>query len=109
MVAVRTEMDIESQVKSLMAQAAGDSDAAGGGSNGHLPRHLREYVDGQRDRSALDPINIRQLIVPGAGNRRIFRILLTNACQYSCDYCPMRAQRSLPDMRWSPRSSRASS
>ncbi len=96
MVAVRTEMDIESQVKSLMAQAAGDSDAAGGGASGHLPRHLREYVDGQRDRSALDPINIRQLIVPGAGNRRIFRILLTNACQYSCDYCPMRAQRSLP-------------
>ncbi|MBL8115669.1 MAG: radical SAM protein [Acidobacteria bacterium] len=94
MAAVRTEMDLESQVKSLMAQAAGDAEGRGAG--GQLPRHLREYVDGQRDRSALDPINIRQLIVPGAGNRRIFRILLTNACQYSCDYCPMRAQRSLP-------------
>jgi predicted DNA-binding helix-hairpin-helix protein len=44
----------------------------------------------------LDPINIRDLIVPGVGNRRIFRILLTNACQYSCDYCPMRAERDLP-------------
>jgi predicted DNA-binding helix-hairpin-helix protein len=44
----------------------------------------------------LDPINIRDLIVPGVGNRRIFRILLTNACRFSCDYCPMRAERDLP-------------
>ena len=43
----------------------------------------------------LDPINIRDLIVPGVGNRRIFRILLTNACRFSCDYCPMRAERDL--------------
>ncbi len=42
------------------------------------------------------PINIRDLIVPGVGNRRIFRILLTNACRFSCDYCPMRAERDLP-------------
>ena len=42
------------------------------------------------------PINIRDLIVPGIGNRRIFRILLTNACRFSCDYCPMRAERDLP-------------
>lgn len=45
---------------------------------------------------ALDPINIRDLIVPGVGNRRIFRILLANACRFSCDYCPMRAERDLP-------------
>src|SRR5664280_2598604 len=43
-----------------------------------------------------DPITIRDLIVPGVGNRRIFRILLTNACRFSCDYCPMRAERDLP-------------
>jgi hypothetical protein len=44
----------------------------------------------------LDRINIRDLIVPGVGNRRIFRILLANACRFSCDYCPMRAERDLP-------------
>src|ERR1017187_9697176 len=43
-----------------------------------------------------DPINIRDLIVPGVGNRRIFRIFLTNTCRFSCDYCPMRAERDLP-------------
>ncbi len=50
------------------------------------------------------PINIRDLIVPGVGNRRIFRILLTNACQYSCDYCPMRAERDLPPHALEPAS-----
>src|SRR5450755_2151728 len=44
----------------------------------------------------LDAIDIRDLIVPGVGNRRIFRILLANACRFSCDYCPMRAERDLP-------------
>lgn len=39
---------------------------------------------------------IRDLIVPGLGNRRIFRILITDACRYSCDDCPMRAERDLP-------------
>ena len=49
-----------------------------------------------RNRVVPGPINIRDLIVSGVGNRRIFRILLTNACQYACDYCPMRAERDLP-------------
>ncbi len=53
-------------------------------------------AEGKRQKQALDPINLRDLIVPGLGNRRIFRILLTNACRYSCDYCPMRAERDLP-------------
>jgi predicted DNA-binding helix-hairpin-helix protein len=44
----------------------------------------------------LDSIDIRDLIVPGVGNRRIFRILLTNTCRFACDYCPMRAERDLP-------------
>lgn len=52
----------------------------------------------------LDPINIRDLIVPGVGNRRIFRILLTNACSFSCDYCPMRAERDLPRRALEPAS-----
>ncbi|MEO8585842.1 MAG: hypothetical protein ABI584_06755 [Acidobacteriota bacterium] len=51
----------------------------------------------RRDRrERRDPIDVRDLIVPGVGNRRIFRILVTNACRYSCEYCPMRAERDLP-------------
>lgn len=48
------------------------------------------------------PIDVRDLIVPGVGNRRIFRILVTNACRYSCDYCPMRAERDLPSRALEP-------
>jgi predicted DNA-binding helix-hairpin-helix protein len=47
---------------------------------------------------------IRDLIVPGVGNRRIFRILLTSACRFSCDYCPMRAERDLPRRALEPAS-----
>jgi len=55
-------------------------------------------------REKLDPINIRDLIVPGVGNRRIFRILIADACRYSCDYCPMRAERDLPGRALEPAS-----
>jgi predicted DNA-binding helix-hairpin-helix protein len=87
MVSVRRAVEVEDQVKALMAEALDDREGAGS---------LRELADGRRSRQPLDPINIRDLIVPGLGNRRIFRILLTNACRYSCDYCPMRAERDLP-------------
>lgn len=53
-------------------------------------------------RERRDPIDVRDLIVPGVGNRRIFRILVTNACRYSCDYCPMRAERDLPSHALEP-------
>lgn len=112
MVAVHTKPEIEDQIKSLMAQALDDVEEQGQMSQGSQgasrtssgarasersgDRALRQYVDGKRQRGILDPIYIRDLIVPGVGNRRIFRILLTNACKYSCDYCPMRAQRDLP-------------
>ncbi|HEX7529343.1 MAG TPA: radical SAM protein [Thermoanaerobaculia bacterium] len=52
----------------------------------------------------LDSIDIRDLIVPGVGNRRIFRILLTNTCRFACDYCPMRAERDLPRRALEPAS-----
>ena len=44
---------------------------------------------------SIDVADLRDLIVPGLGNRRIFRILLTDACRHSCDDCPMRAERDL--------------
>ena len=45
---------------------------------------------------SIDVADFRDLIVPGLGNRRIFRILLTDACRHACDDCPMRAERDLP-------------
>ena len=91
MVSVRRTVEVEDQVRALMAEALDDREGSGpaGGS-------LRALAEGRRPKQALDPINIRDLIVPGLGNRRIFRILMTNACRYSCDYCPMRAERDLP-------------
>jgi hypothetical protein len=53
-------------------------------------------------RERRDPIDVHDLIVPGVGNRRIFRILVANACRYSCDYCPMRAERDLPSHALEP-------
>ncbi len=93
MVSVRRTVEVEDQVRTLMAEALDDRD---GGSARVGTGSLRALADGKRPKQALDPINLRDLIVPGLGNRRIFRILLTNACRYSCDYCPMRAERDLP-------------
>jgi len=91
MVAVKRSVEIEEQVRALMAEARDDRDAS------EAPRSSGIKGGPEvRPRGVLDPINIRDLIVPGVGNRRIFRILLTNACRFSCDYCPMRAERDLP-------------
>ena len=70
-----------------MSQAL--SDQEGNGS-------LQDLASGARTRQALDPINIRPLAYRVYGPGRLFRILLTNACAFSCDYCPMRAGRDLP-------------
>ncbi len=96
MVSVRRAVEVEDQVKALMAEALDDRDAGASQPLSRGARSLRDLADGRRDRAPLDPVNIRDLIVPGLGNRRIFRILLTNACRFSCDYCPMRAERDLP-------------
>ncbi len=96
MVSVRRTVEVDDQVKVLMSEALDDRDGGSGDARSAGSASIRGLADGKRGRQALDPINIRDLIVPGLGNRRIFRILLTNACRYSCDYCPMRAERDLP-------------
>jgi predicted DNA-binding helix-hairpin-helix protein len=58
--------------------------------------------EGKLTKRALDAIDLRDLIVPGLGNRRIFRILLTNACRHACDWCPMRSERDLPPAALEP-------
>lgn len=88
-------MDTDEQVRVLMSQAL--SDQEGNGS-------LHALANGKRTRRPLDPINIRPLADRGFGASRLFRILLTNACAFSCDYCPMRAGRDLPRHALSPAS-----
>jgi len=80
-------MDTDDQVRALMSQALADQEGNGS---------LQALATGARTRQALDPINIRPLANRGYGPGRLFRILLTNACAFSCDYCPMRAERELP-------------
>ena len=62
-----------------------------------LMRAAADDRDGDRFREAggLNPFNIRTLS-HGFGQTRIFRILLSNACAFSCDYCPMRAGNDVP-------------
>ena len=43
----------------------------------------------------LDPETLRELIVPGSGGRRVFRILMKNACRFACGDCPMKDQDAL--------------
>src|ERR1700690_3493656 len=56
----------------------------------------------KRASGVINANDLRDLIVPGLGNRRIFRILLTNACRYACDWCPMRSERDLPPAALEP-------
>jgi predicted DNA-binding helix-hairpin-helix protein len=80
-------MDTEEKIRLLMSQALSDREGNG---------PLRDLTEGRRARQPLDPINIRSLADRGFGRTRLFRILLTNACAFSCAYCPMRAGRDIP-------------
>jgi predicted DNA-binding helix-hairpin-helix protein len=88
-------VDTDAKIRLLMGQAL--ADRAGEGPLGDL-------ASGRRAREPLDPINIRSFADRGFGfgRTRLFRILLTNACTFSCDYCPMRAGRPLPRHALSP-------
>jgi predicted DNA-binding helix-hairpin-helix protein len=80
-------VDTEGKVRLLMSQALSDREGDG---------PLADLAAGFRAREPLDPINIRSFADRGYGPTRLFRILLTNACAFSCDYCPMRAGRAIP-------------
>lgn len=80
-------MDTDGKIRLLTSQALGDREGSG---------PLADLAAGFRTRVPLDPINIRSLPNRGFGPTKLFRILLTNACAFSCDYCPMRAGREIP-------------
>jgi predicted DNA-binding helix-hairpin-helix protein len=80
-------METDEKIRLLTSQALTDREGTG---------PLADLAAGLRARVPLDPINIRSLPDRGFGPTRLFRILLTNACTFSCDYCPMRAGRAIP-------------
>ena len=80
-------METEEKIRLLMSEAVSDREGVG---------PLADLASGLRAREPLDPINIRSLADRGFGKTRLFRILLTNVCAFSCDYCPMRAGREIP-------------
>src|SRR5215217_4792983 len=76
--------DLERKLDTLIGLATDDRDGA--------PPRLRHA----RDVGSLGPVNIRELRARGGGRNRLLRILMTNACSYNCDYCPMRRDREMP-------------
>jgi predicted DNA-binding helix-hairpin-helix protein len=80
-------VETDEKIRLLTSQALTDREGSG---------PLADLAAGRRTRVPLDPINIRSLPDRGFGRTRLFRILLTNACAFSCDYCPMRAGREIP-------------
>lgn len=76
--------DLEHKLAVLMSLATEDREG--------LPPRLRNMGA----TGSLSPVNIRTL-APLPGMRiRLLRILMTNACSYSCHYCPMRRDREMP-------------
>lgn len=76
--------DLDRKLDLLMALATDDREGP--------PPRLRHT----KDVGALRPLNIRSLR-PAPGTRMsLLRILMTNACSYNCNYCPMRRDRPMP-------------
>ncbi len=61
----------------------------------HLMREaLDDQESGDKPRDILGPVNLQDLRT-AVGKTRLFRILMTNACIFTCDYCPMRQGRQM--------------
>ncbi|MEO8635594.1 MAG: radical SAM protein [Gemmatimonadales bacterium] len=76
--------DLEQKLDVLMSLATEDREG--------IPPRLRN-MDAA---GALRPVNIRTLAPLPGMKIRLLRILMTNACSYSCHYCPMRRDREMP-------------
>ena len=76
--------DLEQKIDVLMALATDDRE--------RLPARLRHT----KEVGALRPINIRNLRLAPGKKMSLLRILMTNACSYNCNYCPMRRDRPMP-------------
>jgi predicted DNA-binding helix-hairpin-helix protein len=77
-------LDLEQKIDVLMALATDDHEG--------MPPRLRHT----KEVGALRPINIRSLRPAPGMKMSLLRILMTNACSYNCNYCPMRRDRPMP-------------
>src|SRR3982751_5433058 len=90
------ELDIDDKIALLMSLAATDHEGGGPGRDPSMPlpprlRHATEV-------GALRPFNLRTVRSSGprAQKTTLLRILMTNACSFTCHYCPMRRDREMP-------------
>src|SRR5215208_7843294 len=77
-------LDLEQKLDILMSLASDDRE-------GPPPR-----LQHSKDVGALRPLNIRNLRPLPGTRMSLLRILMTNACSYNCNYCPMRRDRPMP-------------
>jgi predicted DNA-binding helix-hairpin-helix protein len=85
-------VELEAKLDLLMTLAADDREG-GPGRDAMLPPRLRNAGKA----GALRPLHLRSVRVGANGPQaKLMRILMTNACSYTCHYCPMRRDRELP-------------
>ncbi len=78
------DTDLDRKLQELMSLATDDREG--------LPPRLRHT----KDVGALRPLNIRYLRPLPGMRMSLLRILMTNACTFTCHYCPMRRDRQMP-------------
>ena len=61
------------------------------------PSESSQVVSDSRGEAANPLRYARALIAPGLGGRRVFTLLVPDACRHACSFCPMAAERSLPN------------
>jgi predicted DNA-binding helix-hairpin-helix protein len=91
------DLDLDEKLAILMSLAVDDREGPPGRDpslTSVLPPRLRHA----NEVGALRPLNIRT-VRPGGGQgtpKTLLRILMTNACSFNCNYCPMRRDREMP-------------
>jgi predicted DNA-binding helix-hairpin-helix protein len=62
------------------------------------PEPGRSQIGTTSDEEPLNPLRYaRPLIASGLGGRRVFTLLVPDACRYACSFCPMAGERTLPN------------
>src|SRR5215468_5591302 len=84
-------LSLEQKLEILMSLAGDDKEA-----NPAMPAKLPPRLRNANEAGALRPLNFRT-VSAGRGRRTtLLRILMTNACSFNCNYCPMRRDRNMP-------------
>ena len=98
MVSVRRTVEVEEQVRALMAEALDDRESGPGPACAGKPaRAATARIRGRREQRRRSTRSTSATSSsPASGTGASSASSSTNACRYSCDYCPMRAERDLP-------------